>query len=139
MQKFTEYQGIKIKPKSKFWILPWFKNTSTALYPNIYLPRALYTKLLNNEDLYLQSTVIHESTHIKRQKEQGVVWWYLKYLFIPKFRYNEELEAIKPQFRFLNENGLELNIEKRAKALSSYMYLWCVRYENAYNDLTKLK
>lgn len=131
-----------IKSKKGFWkVLPRFlnQNTAHAIYPNIYVPDSIYKNLKSkNPNPNYVSIIIHEQEHLKRIEKQGFFSWYLKYIVSPKFRYSEELEAIKPQVKFLNKKGIEFDIEKRAKQLSGYLYLCSVSYDHALKDLKKI-
>jgi len=59
----------------------------------------------------------------------------VSYAVSPKFRFGEELEAIKAQMSFLKRNGLSFPIEATAKLLSSWLYLKPVSYETAIKKL----
>lgn len=122
--------------KSKSW---FFQNTAQAIYPNIYLPKRVYNNLnSNNPDPKNLAVLIHEQTHIKRQKEIGCLKWGIKYLFLPRFRFEEELLAIKAQMSYLKKHKKEFDIEKSAKYLSGWLYLWPVSYKFAKKELEKV-
>ena len=96
-----------IRMKSKLWdLVPWISNkTAQAVYPNIYLPKFVYENLqLDNPDVWHIALLIHENEHLKRQKRVGILKWGLKYIFIPRFRYEEEIAT---------EIYLDLNILKK--------------------------
>lgn len=129
-----------IKPKSGFWqYIPWLSTfTANAIYPNIYLPQQVYDDLLKeNPEPKNVSVLIHEQTHLKRQKEMGWLIFGLKYLFFPKFRFNEELIAIKESMKYLKKKNITCDTERRARFLSSWIYLWPVSYEYAKEELDK--
>lgn len=57
-----------VKAKPGVWnIIPWLGHqTTTALYPNSYLPKHYYTDLQKrNPDPYNIARLIHEQTHIQ--------------------------------------------------------------------------
>ncbi|MEK7100305.1 MAG: hypothetical protein AAB872_00675 [Patescibacteria group bacterium] len=117
--------------KSKLWdLVPWISNkTAQAVYPNIYLPKFVYENLqLDNPDVWHIALLIHENEHLKRQKRVGILKWGLKYIFIPRFRYEEEIAADIPRFKYLKENGGDSYIERRAKHLSGWNYFWPATY-----------
>lgn len=87
--------------------------------------------------LYI-AALIHEQTHIERQKKLGLLKWGLKYVFFPKFRFNEELEAIKAQMVYLKKHKKEFNFEKRARFLSGWLYYWPVSYRVAKKELERV-
>ncbi len=117
--------------KSKLWdLIPWISNkTAQAVYPNIYLPKFVYENLQsNNPNLWHRALLIHEQEHIERQRRVGLLRWGLKYIFISKFRYEEEIAADIPKFKYLKANGGDPYIEKRAKHLSGWNYFWPAPY-----------
>ena len=130
--------NVRVK-KFPWTILPILAQyTAHAIYPNIYLPQVIYddlqTKHPNSKHV---SVLIHEQTHIERQKQAGWLLWGFKYCFISKFRLNEELEAIKTSMKYLKSKGKKWDTEKGAKSLSGYLYLWCVDYTTAKAKLEK--
>lgn len=118
-----------VKIKTFPWtILPILSTyTAHAIYPNIFLPRHIYQNLQSKyPDPKNISILIHEETHIARQKKMGWFIWGFKYCLIPTFRFEEEIAAIKESMKYLKSNKLSWNIDKTATFLSSYLYLWCV-------------
>jgi hypothetical protein len=121
--------------KSKSWFL---QNTAQAIEPNIYLPKKIHDNLNSkNPDPKNLAILIHEQTHIKRQKEMGLLKWGIKYIFLPKFRFEEEILAIKAQMRYLKKRKIKFDIEKSAKYLSSWLYLRPVSYKIAKKELKR--
>jgi hypothetical protein len=132
-------KNIKIK-KFPFTKLPIISSYNAyTIYPNIYISKNTYdnlqTKSPNPKNV---AVLIHEQTHIKRQKETGWFLWGLKYCFLKKFRFNEELVAIKESMKYLKIKNIKWDTEKSAKYLSSYLYLWCTDYKNAKEKLDKI-
>lgn len=134
--------NIKVKPSlpvvfRKIPILfAYFHGTAQAIYPNIYIPREVYDNLRSSTpDKFLFSTIVHEQAHLERQRKQGVLVFLMKYIIFPKFRFEEELFANKKQMVYLKEHEFEFPVEKRAKALSGWLYLWSVSYQRAYTLL----
>mgnify|MGYP001583543503 CR=1 FL=1 len=130
-----------IKAKVGLWkLIPFLANkTAHGIYPNVYLPEHIFNDLKsNNPNPYNVALLLHEQEHVKRQKEQGIVIWLLKYIFIPKFRFEEELKADISKIDFLKSKNLEFDVEKRAKQLSGWIYLWPVSYKEAKEKLNKL-
>jgi len=124
--------NVKIKPT--WWgVIPVLSRyTANAIYPNIYMPKHVYDNLLSTTPKHeFVSVLLHEQEHIKREKQLGVIKFGLKYLFSPKFRFDEELEAIKPQMKYLKSIGKNFDTVKAAKYLSGWLYLWPVSYEHA--------
>lgn len=63
-----------VKIKGFPWtILPVFsKYTAHAIYPNVYVPKEIYNDLkTNNPNPKNVAILIHEQTHIARQKKMG--------------------------------------------------------------------
>lgn len=127
-----------IKIKSGLWNITPLLSTYTcnAIYPNIYVPKEIYKNLSskNPKPEYI-AILKHEDTHIQRQKSQGWILWGLKYAFSSKFRFEEELIAIKAGMKYLKKHKLTFDTDRRAKFLSSYVYLWCVSYKEAKTKL----
>ena len=115
------------------------KYTAQAIYPNIYFPKEIYLKLSSpNPDPKYIAALIHEQEHIKRQKNEGWIKWGMKYIFSPKFRFEEELIAIKASMRYLKKKKIGFDIEKKAEILSGWLYLWPVSYSTAREELKKI-
>lgn len=128
-----------VKAKDRPWnIFPFSKYTSQAIYPNIYFVKEVFENLKsdNPKSKYV-AALKHEQTHIKRQKETGWIRWGFKYLISSTYRFNEELEAIKSSMKYLKRKGVNYDTSKTAKYLSSWLYLWCVSYEKAKEDLDR--
>ncbi|MEK9169489.1 MAG: hypothetical protein AAB788_01980, partial [Patescibacteria group bacterium] len=130
-----------VKSKSGFWkLFPKIISSGTAqcTYPFIFLPENIYYDLISTSPKRQSiSVLLHEEVHFKRQKQQGILLWIIKYLILSKFRFNEELLAFKEQVTYLKKHNLTLDLELRAKRLSSWLYLWCISYEKALLELKK--
>lgn len=134
------YKGILIRQKTKIWnVIPWISNhTSQAIYPNIYVPKHIYDDLTQIQSKTENVALLeHEKRHIKRQKKIGFFLWMFKYTILPKFRLNEEMLAIKDSMLYLKSKKIKFDIEKQARWLSSWMYLWMISYNKARNKLRK--
>lgn len=130
-----------VKVKSKIWdLIPWVSNkTAQAIYPNIYLPKFVYENLLSKSpEVWHVALLTHEQEHIKRQKKYGPLKWGLRYVLSPKFRYEEEIAADIPKLKYIKENGGDPYIERRAKHLSGWNYLWPVSYSEVKTRLENI-
>lgn len=110
--------------------------TANAIYPNIYLPDYVYKNLLGKHpkpEYY--AIFLHEQEHIHRQRKIGPLKFGIWYLLFPKFRFREELEAMKPQMRYLKSIGKQFDTDLRARYLSGWLYLWSVPYQYAKHKL----
>src|SRR5258706_14861785 len=109
-----------VRVKSGIWnIIPWTNRNGQGIYPNIYLPKFVYDGLASgNPSPWHIAQLIHEQEHLKRQKEFGLKKWFLKYIFVPMFRFEEEIAADIPKMKFLKNKKLNPYINKRAKQLS---------------------
>lgn len=67
----------------------------------------------------------------------GRVKWLLKYIFNPKFRFHEELEAEKAEFAFMKKRGWQYNMDIYARVFSGKTYFNPVSFEYAKKELTK--
>lgn len=132
-------QNVKVKT-FPWTVLPVTSTyTAHAIYPNVYLPHHIYDNLLtNNPNPEYVSVLIHEQTHIERQKQMGWFIWGLQYCLFPSFRFHEEIAAITPSMKYVKECGLQWNTKRSATFLSSYLYLWCVDFHAAKKTLDQI-
>ena len=129
---------VKSKPKVGNFIPILGNATSQTLYPNIYLSKYAYDNLnSSNPSPKHIAHLIHEETHLRRQKEHGTHLWVLKYIFNPRFRFQEELSASVQQIRSLRKNNIPYDTELIAKKLSGSLYLWPVTYDYAKSEIDK--
>lgn len=131
-----------IRPKIGLWkIFPYLANkTAHGVYPYVYLPVKIYDDILSTKpNPWNVALLIHEEEHLRRQIDVGPILWLIKYLVSPKFRFTEELAADKPQIQYLKKMNLEFDIDKRARLLSGWLYLWPVSYKIAREELKKIK
>lgn len=102
------------KIKAAFNVPP---NTVFTYSPHVYSPlsKDLPTHL-----------VIHEQTHLTQQHDDPEAWWD-RYLQDADFRFDQELEAYRNQYRYMQRNiknyhRLQSELDLLAKDLSSAMY-----------------
>ena len=136
-----EYKGITVKKKPKIWeFIPWLSSyTAQAIYPNIFVSKEVYEDLSRSKPNHKFVAVLeHEKKHIERQKELGFIKFGIGYLFFPKFRFQEELLAIREGMKYLKKNKLTFDTERSAKYLSSWLYLWMVSYDEAKKELDRI-
>jgi len=86
--------------------------------------------------------IIHEKTHIKQQTKYGVKKWWSKYFKDTKFRLNQELEAYRNEWEFIQNNiiGIQkkrLMLKRIAIDLSSDIYGNIIDYKTALNLVQK--
>lgn len=84
-----------------------------------------------------RALLVHEGTHIQRQRAWGPFAWVFSYVFNKKFRYDEELIAFKNEIEYLNSmrGGRRVKLEWAASQLSGEAYGSMVTYEQALADL----
>lgn len=80
----------------------------------------------------------HELTHVAQQQDPEA--WWEKYLADPTFRYEQELEAYRAQYRWIVQNAPDRNIVAKhlvfyAKALSGPMYGNLVNFSDAIKQI----
>lgn len=110
--------------------------TALVIYPNIYLPKKVFENLKSAKpDPKNIAILLHEQEHIKRQSREGWFKWGVKYIFSRKFRFSEELVAIKASLRY---RKIGFDVEKEARILSGWLYLWPVSYKTAKRELEKM-
>lgn len=130
-----------VKPEP-WWL--WFyarlgKTKGQQVFGIIYLKRDIYNNLITKQpNPQNVGVLLHEETHLKRATRMGKLKFALKYLAFPKFHLNEELEADRVRIRYLKKHGEGLDLDRRAKALSSWVYLWCVSHKEARKRLDKI-
>jgi hypothetical protein len=113
-----------------------FTRTAQGIYPFILVPHHMYEDLQSaRPNPYSLALIVHEQTHLDRQSQVGFVKWMAFYAVSPRFRFGEEIEAIKVQMKFLKGKGLIFPIETTAELLSSWLYLQPVGYETALQAL----
>lgn len=128
------------------------------IYDNLSLVFPLHRGIIfaYGEDIYnpddvrvSEDLIVHESVHIKQQKELGPDIWWSKYMRDTDFRLSQEIEAYAEQYNFICRK--EQNKQKRfeilkrmAEILSSATYGKCIGLGNALlkikeksNDITK--
>lgn len=105
----------------------------------IFFRPDIYKDLISNETSPENvGILIHEQTHVRRIKKSNWIIWGARYWLEPKFRFNEEMEATKEHMKYLKERNLKFDIEKRARHLSGWLYLWPVSFNVAKLALQKL-
>ncbi len=66
--------------------------------------------------------VVHESVHIEQQATIGVETWWRRYYDDPQFRYEQELEAYRAQYKFIKRTIKDRNkMNQRLLLLASYL------------------
>lgn len=114
------------------------RNQGLTLFQTIYLHHTFYKDMQNGKaSPESVGIILHEQTHVKRAKMLGTLKFGLLYLFSPSFRFFEELEANKVQWHYLKKCGVTPDLKRRAKVLSSWIYLWSMPYEYALIELKK--
>ena len=115
------------------------RSTANSIGPFIFIPLNIYNDLKSKKPNPKHiALLIHEETHRKRQKKIGFIKFGIKYIFDSKFRFNEELLAVKEGMKYLKKNKIPFNFDKNAKFLSSYVYLWPVSKKYAEKELEKV-
>lgn len=128
---------VKLQPKYQKYI-PWLRrHLGSTFNKTIYLREDIYQDLKSKHPSPESRAVLaHEMVHCQRSRKMNLLEFGLKYIFSGKFRFNEELEANKAAFKILKKEGVKVDLKRRAKILSSWLYLWPVSYNYA---LTQIK
>lgn len=115
------------------------RSTAQSLGPIILIPDPIYQDLqTEHPNPKHTALLIHEETHRRRQKEMGILQFAYRYLFDSKFRFQEELVAVKEAMKYLKKNKIVFDFDKNAQFLSGYVYLWPVSEEYAEKELKKI-
>ena len=91
-----------------------------------------------------EDLLAHESHHTVQQREfGGADKWWREYLDNPQFRYEQELECYRKQYKWLKENEPNGMLRSQflshyAKSLSGEMYGKVCTYEEAKERITNL-
>jgi hypothetical protein len=134
-----DWKKVKKIPGWWRWV-PFLQiDVAATVYPYMYFPKDVFDDLRSDSpDKNNFSILVHERVHLERQIQYGALAWNLKYIFSKKFRLKEELEAITVQMKYMKENNLEYNIERKASQFASCLYLWVLPEDKARDVLTKL-
>ena len=131
---------LYIKKYSVFFkYLPWLERSEgITLLTKIYLRPDIYDNLSSAEPTsYNIAVMMHEETHIKSIRREGWLKFGILYLFSGAYRFNEELLANKAAFKYLKKHGSNVDLERKACILSSWLYLWPVSYAVALKQVEK--
>jgi len=135
-----KYKGVEIKemPRLLWFIFNPQKRNGMVYKSHLYVSPKIFRDLKTKKpDLFHYGILEHEITHLKRKERFGK-WYNLKFWLFREFRLQEELAADKAMMLYLKKRELNFPIEKRAKKLSSALYLWMISYEEAKCELAKM-
>lgn len=127
--------------------VPWFLSWYTKLHGAkgfvfgkwIFFRPEIYKDLLSNKPSETNiGYLIHERVHHKRKEEIGIIMWSIKYMFVKKFRFEEELAGYGEQMKYLKSRGIKHDYERIAQVLNSWVYWWCADYKTAEERLRKI-
>ncbi len=115
-------------------------NVAQAVYPFIFLPPDLYTRIFETPSIDPAdlSVIVHERIHIDRAREVSPFLYFSRYSSDPAFRLNEELLAIEAQMRYLRLFGVRYDIESKALQFSGETYGRMLSLEEAESVLSAL-
>lgn len=134
---FNNLGSVEISRNVPVCKVPFRFMPSVAVFGKIYLPEKLFDSYRSeNPSPEAQAMIVHELTHIQRLGTSVAI--YLKYWSDGKFRFQEELAAIRNEMGVLKKHQRNFDIDKRAKMLSGIGYLWCTSYEIAKNRLEQI-
>lgn len=79
---------------------------------------------------------VHEAVHSRQQGADPAAWWE-RYYKDAEFRFEQELEAYREQYKFMQKNTRDRNLllrmrDRLARDLSSPLYGKCVKFEDAF-------
>ncbi len=101
----------------------------------LFLREDVYKNLISSKPSpESMGVLIHEQEHRKRITS---LWSSFRYWLNPDFRFQEELAADRARFVYLKRHKVKFDFEKRAKGLSSWLYLWMMPYARARRELDK--
>lgn len=105
---------------SKCWPFFWLGAGAITIFGDVFI-RKDYWALLTPYNQ--QSLMTHETTHLRQQKDAGIIW-FIKYIFSKKFRLAQEVEAYGAQAKMDIVKGFnkEDTIKRFAACLLSPTY-----------------
>lgn len=130
-----------IKPKPNWFnFIPILNQyTANSIYPYIFVPKDIFKNLKSeNPDHSYLALLAHEGTHYKRQRQAGWLKFAIRYLFVPKFRFKEELIAVKVGMKYLKSNDIPFEFEEKSKKSAKNLYLWPISKNYGKLQLEKL-
>jgi len=130
-----------IKPKPTwFKFLPILNQyNANSLYPYIFVPKDIFDNLkTNNPNQKYLALLAHEGTHYERQKQIGWLKFAVKYLLMPKFRFKEELIAVKVGMKYLKMRKIPFDFDERSKKSAKNLYLWPISKHYGKSKLEKI-
>lgn len=133
------YKGILVKRRPLIIDFITHRAKGTSLFSQIYLRGDFFDQWRRGEKTpRLLALLEHEWTHATRGRKHGSLQLLFRYWLSPHTRFEEELLATEAEMRVLNSYGEQFDVADRARTLSSWLYLWCVPYEEAKERLTML-
>ncbi len=130
-----------VKRIPKFWkYLPFLETgMASSIYPNIYLPDKEYNDWSSsNVSILTKSILIHENVHLENWEKIGFFKFSFLYLVSKSFRLTHELKSIKEQMKFLKENNLIYDIERKARHFAGKEYFYLLKIDKAREILSNL-
>lgn len=135
-------KNIKIKqvPSWAVYLRILPNDISIALAPYVFLNKYKYEDYkTGSPECHTEAIIEHERVHVKRQQAMGLWKFLFLYLFVKSFCLNEEIEAIKEEMKVYRARGVEYNIERRARSLSTFwLYHHCISFDDAKKQLDVL-
>lgn len=127
------------KQPSFYKFIPWLKRhkAGTIGYVVFIRPDIFEDLKKDNPTPESVSVLLHEQEHLKNAREIGLIKFGLRYLLSGKGRFNEELSANKAAFKYLKDKNVTVDLEKKARILSSWLYWWPVKNDFALKEVKK--
>lgn len=118
-----------LKPK------PWWLRltTGSSVWVTIY-PDIFYPQQSTPPDQY-PAIIAHETVHLAAQKAVGVKRWLWRYFTSKRFRFDEEVTAMRVELTYRTADDRIVRMDEMARQLSSSMYFWCCTYDQAMTAL----
>ena len=131
---------IQFIPRRPFFWPLFLKFFPQANRPEVVLAFGRKVYSLNQLDIFLAE---HEIRHLKQQRFstwRAIIWW-IRYWYDPKFRYTQEAEAYRMQYRLFVKYQKDRNLrvkyaDKLADNLSGPLYGCDVDKKTALKDIT---
>ncbi len=106
-------------------ILP--SDISIAIAPYIFLNSSLYQDYITGQpNWFTQSMIEHETAHIERQQQFGVILWLWRYITSNSFCFQEEIIALKREMDVYRQNKNNLVPTRKRDCFQSFGYTMAV-------------
>ena len=99
----TVFKEVRIK--NDLWLIVDSARTIMTIGNSLYAHPDRWKDMSESSHYSVSVIKVHEPVHAKRQLEQGIDGWIIKYLTNKKFRWEEEKLAYEQQWKYMIHSG----------------------------------